>query len=137
MMRQPRRTRAGEVTGAARARRRVRRAPAAHTIVESPKREALPHDAVEAALVVVPERVERVLPRADSALYEQTALRMPHARGVGFGISADMTPELRAACMAAPDEAWLRYLALRFERLFADGSEEEHSLQRACPCGSR
>jgi len=101
---------------------------------------------VEAALAAVPTSVERVLLRADSALYEQKVLRILSARGVGFAVSADMSPELRAACVALPDKAWsvferrsdlvvqlaeveftpddawpkdaapLRYLALRFEQ---------------------
>lgn len=61
---------------------------------------------VEAAVAALPPGVERMLLRGDSALYEHELLRWLEARGIGYGISADMSRELRAAISALPEAAW-------------------------------
>ena len=61
---------------------------------------------VEQALAALPAGVDAIRLRADSALYEQTLLRWLEARGIGYAISADMSPELAAAIRALPASAW-------------------------------
>lgn len=61
---------------------------------------------VQAALAAVPKSVTEVRLRADSALYEEKVLKLLVERNVGFVVSADMSPELRAVAVAAPDKAW-------------------------------
>jgi hypothetical protein len=45
--------------------------------------------------------------RGDSASYYEPLLKYLVAEGIGFTISADMTPELRACCLAVPPEGWV------------------------------
>ena len=45
--------------------------------------------------------------RGDSASYYTPLLKYLVAEGIGFTISADMTQELRACCMAVPQEGWV------------------------------
>ena len=61
---------------------------------------------VRKALQALPEGIERVLLRADSALYEQPLLAELDTEGVGFAISADISRPLRAAIEALPEHAW-------------------------------
>ena len=61
---------------------------------------------VERAVAMLPPGVERTLVRADSAAYEQDLLRWLDVKGIGYGISADMSRELAAAIQTLPDEAW-------------------------------
>ncbi len=61
---------------------------------------------VEQALAALPAGVEQVRLRGDSALYEQALLRWLEAQGIGYAISADMSPELAAAIRALPESAW-------------------------------
>ncbi|MGH7857158.1 MAG: hypothetical protein ACREQY_07465, partial [Candidatus Binatia bacterium] len=49
--------------------------------------------------------VERFL-RADSAAYYTPLLKYLVKEKIGFAISADMTKELRACCLAVPSERW-------------------------------
>ena len=64
----------------------------------------------QATLAGLPPGIEQLFVRADSALYDQKAMRwMDRREGcehITFAISADMSPELRAACMATPDSQW-------------------------------
>jgi hypothetical protein len=45
--------------------------------------------------------------RGDSASYYTPLLKYLVAEGIGFTISADMTKELRACCLAVPREGWV------------------------------
>jgi len=65
--------------------------------------------------------------RGDSALYDQTVLkwlvnedRDNGPKGfIGFSISADMSKQLRAACVALPDDAWKLFEERAGETVFA------------------
>lgn len=61
---------------------------------------------VEQALAALPVGIDAIRLRADSALYEQALLRWLEAKGIGYAISADMSPELAAAVRALPESAW-------------------------------
>jgi hypothetical protein len=65
---------------------------------------------VKQALAALPDRVETRYVRGDSALYDQKLLRWLDGEGIGFGISADVSQELRAAMQALPESAWHPYL---------------------------
>lgn len=54
----------------------------------------------------LPEQVERVRLRSDSAAYEHELIGQLVEDGVEFAISADMTEQLRAACQALAEEEW-------------------------------
>lgn len=54
----------------------------------------------------LPEQVERVRLRSDSAGYEHELIGQLVEDGVEFTISADMTEQLRASCQAVADEEW-------------------------------
>lgn len=58
------------------------------------------------ALCHLPPGVKQVLIRADSAAYEHDLMEFAQAQGVGFAISADMSPQLRDAIAALPEAAW-------------------------------
>jgi hypothetical protein len=58
------------------------------------------------ALDALPAGVERVLLRSDSAAYEHELMEFAQANRIGFAISADMTPALRAVVAALPESAW-------------------------------
>lgn len=61
--------------------------------------EALPPEAL-------PEKEWQVCVRSDSAAYEQDTLDHWHERKWRFAVSADMSPQLRAAIEALPEEEW-------------------------------
>lgn len=61
---------------------------------------------VKRAVAALPAGIEKISLRADTALYDHRAIRWLHEQGVSFGISADMSPELRAACEATAEEDW-------------------------------
>jgi hypothetical protein len=65
---------------------------------------------VRAALSALPEGIERRYVRGDSALYEQKLLRELDADGIAFGISADVSRELREAMRALPERDWKPYV---------------------------
>ena len=69
-------------------------------------------EVVRQAVAALPEGVEARYVRGDSALYDQKVLRYLEAEGIGFGISADVTQELREAMRALPEEAWKRFVKL-------------------------
>jgi len=65
---------------------------------------------VRAALSALPEGVKRRYVRGDSALYERKLLRDLDDDGIGFGISADVSQELREAMRSLPDKDWKPYV---------------------------
>jgi hypothetical protein len=67
-------------------------------------------EVVRRTLRALPEGVTVRRVRGDSALYEQKVLRMLDREGIEFGISADVTEQLRQAMLAIPQEQWKRFL---------------------------
>jgi len=63
---------------------------------------------IKRAVRALPNAVERVFLRSDSALYSPKALVWMDRRGITFGITADMTVALRAAITALPASDWSR-----------------------------
>lgn len=63
---------------------------------------------VDTAAATLPMRAEgwAIAVRSDSAAYEHDILDHWAARGWRFAVSADMSPQLRAAVAALPEEAW-------------------------------
>lgn len=61
---------------------------------------------VQKAVGALPEGVEQVLVRGDSALYEHDLMDWLDEQTIGFAISADMSPQLRTAIQALPEAAW-------------------------------
>lgn len=61
---------------------------------------------VKKAVGAVPAGVEKISFRADSALYDSRAIKWLHGQGIRFGISADLSPELRVACDETSEENW-------------------------------
>ena len=61
---------------------------------------------VDEAYDSLPAREWRVQVRSDSAAYEQAVLDHWDGRGWRFAVSADMTPQLRAAIIELPPAAW-------------------------------
>jgi hypothetical protein len=59
-----------------------------------------------AAFDALPPGVEERYFRSDTAGYDQKLLRDLDRRGILFGVSADMSPALKAACKALPADAW-------------------------------
>ena len=64
---------------------------------------------VRQALSALPEGVDVRWVRADSALYEKKVMRELDNDGIGFGISADVTVELRKAMLNLPENEWKPY----------------------------
>lgn len=65
-------------------------------------------DLVDIAAGAAPGRADgwSIRVRSDSAAYEQAVLDHWAAGGWTFAVSADMSPQLRAAILALPDAAW-------------------------------
>lgn len=61
---------------------------------------------LERALAALPKGIEEVCLRADSALYEQSVLRLCQDKKIRYAISADLSQELKRAILAIPDERW-------------------------------
>lgn len=61
---------------------------------------------VQKALRALPDGVEQVFLRGDSALYEHDLMDWLDGQGIGFAISADMSIPLRQAVEALPEAAW-------------------------------
>ncbi|MBT9159389.1 MAG: transposase [Dehalococcoidia bacterium] len=61
---------------------------------------------VDEAYEMLPPGSWRVKVRSDSAAYEQGNLDHWHNRGWEFGVSADMSPQLRLEIEALPEDAW-------------------------------
>ena len=66
-----------------------------------------PLSSVKRAMDNLPPWVRERYFRGDSASYYTPLLKYLVAEGIGFTISADMTKELRACCMAVPQEGWV------------------------------
>jgi len=63
---------------------------------------------LERAVASLPPGITQLFVRGDSALYEQAVLawcEQPE-RGIGYAISADMSPQLHAAITRLPETAW-------------------------------
>jgi hypothetical protein len=58
------------------------------------------------AVAALPPGVERILLRSDSAAYEHELMEFAQASGIGFAISAKVSPALHAAITALPDLEW-------------------------------
>jgi hypothetical protein len=65
-----------------------------------------PLSSVKRAFACLPPWVVTRRFRADSAAYYAPLLKHLVAERIGFAISADMTKELRAVCLAVPAEGW-------------------------------
>jgi len=63
---------------------------------------------VDTAAAALPPQAEgwAIRVRSDSAAYEQHVLDHWDGRGWTFAVSADMSPQLRAAVVALPEDAW-------------------------------
>ena len=61
---------------------------------------------VEKAVAALPDSVERLYLRGDSALYEHDLMRWLDGQGIGYAISADMSPQLAACIRALPEDHW-------------------------------
>jgi len=61
---------------------------------------------LERALAQLPAGIEQTYVRGDSALYEGEVLRYCEDHGIGYAISADLSPQLEAVIGSLPDEAW-------------------------------
>jgi len=73
---------------------------------------------IERALAALPEGVEKVFLRADSALYDHGLMVMLDQRKVGFAISVPVSPGLKRRMTGLDEAAW------RFER--EDGDAVRH-----------
>ena len=65
-----------------------------------------PLSSVERAFAALPATVTRRYFRGDSADYYQPLLQYLERERIGFAISADMSPELRAVCTSVADSKW-------------------------------
>lgn len=63
---------------------------------------------IQRSFAALPNGVTERYFRADSAMYEQAVLDWLDAQEIGYGISADMSREFRAACEATPEDRWSR-----------------------------
>ena len=61
---------------------------------------------VQKTVAALPDGVEQVFLRGDSALYEHDLMDWLDGEQIGFAISADMSTQLRQAIEALPEEAW-------------------------------
>jgi hypothetical protein len=66
-----------------------------------------PLSSVRRAMENLPPWVRERYFRSDSAAYYTPLLKYLVAEGIGFTISADMSPELRAQCLAVAPQEWL------------------------------
>jgi hypothetical protein len=66
-----------------------------------------PLSSVQRAMGNLPPWVQERYFRGDSASYYTPLLKYLVAEGIGFTISADMTRELRACCLAVPADGWI------------------------------
>lgn len=61
---------------------------------------------VEKALAALPPGLDRIYLRGDSALYEHDLMNALDAAGIGYAISAPMSPQLAACIAALPEDHW-------------------------------
>lgn len=66
-----------------------------------------PLSSVKRAFAALPARVKNRFFRGDSADYYQPLLQYLEREHIGFAISADMSPELRAVCTAVGESQWV------------------------------
>lgn len=64
---------------------------------------------LEAAVSNLPEGVEEIYVRSDSAAYNHDVLGYCRAHGYKFAISADMTPKFLSEIQKLPDGAWVHW----------------------------
>lgn len=69
---------------------------------------------LEQAVAALPEGIQQIRVRADSALYESAVLRRCEARGIEYVISVDLSQQLRTEITRLPEAAW------QFERAEAE-----------------
>ena len=67
-----------------------------------------PLSSAKRAMDNLPAWVEERYFRGDSASYYTPLLKYLVGEGIGFSISADMTQELRACCLAVPEADWVK-----------------------------
>jgi hypothetical protein len=77
----------------------------------------------------LPLGIEKRRVRGDSALYEQKLLRWMDREGIEFGVSADMSVELREEVRRVPEEEWKAY-----EKVTAEGKRVKTDRQWAEVC---
>jgi len=70
-----------------------------------------PLTSVRRAFAALPDWVEKRYFRGDSADYYEPLLKYLVKEQITFSISADMSPELRALCVAVPTENWVELAA--------------------------
>jgi hypothetical protein len=70
-----------------------------------------PLTSVRRAFAALPAWVEKRYFRGDSADYYEPLLKYLVKERITFSISADMSPELRAVCVAVPTEHWVELVA--------------------------
>jgi hypothetical protein len=68
-----------------------------------------PLSSVKRAFAALPSRVTKRYFRGDSAAYYAPLLKHLVDEKVGFAIGADMTKQLRAACIAVGEDAWRQF----------------------------
>jgi hypothetical protein len=74
-----------------------------------------PLSSAKRAFANLPAWVTQRFFRADSAAYYAPLLKYLAEEGIGFSISADMTKELRACCLAVAGERWSEFEAREHE----------------------
>lgn len=74
-----------------------------------------PLRSVRRAFAALPAWVEKRYFRGDSADYYEPLLKYLVKEQITFSISADMSPELRAGCVAVPPEHWVELAAREHE----------------------
>ncbi|MBF8301190.1 MAG: family transposase [Acidobacteria bacterium] len=93
-----------------------------------------PLSSVRRAMEHLPPWVQERYFRGDSASYYAPLLQYLVAEGIGFSISADMTRELRARCLAVPADGWIELENRSTERVdvaeveFTPGDWPKHAV---------
>jgi Transposase DDE domain group 1 len=63
---------------------------------------------VEKAIAALPGGIAKIYLRGDSALYEHELMGWLDGQGIGYAISADMSPQLAECIAALPNDHWKR-----------------------------
>jgi hypothetical protein len=93
-----------------------------------------PLSSAQRAMDNLPPWVQERYFRGDSASYYTPLLQYLVAEGIGFTISADLTQELRACCLAVPPEGWVELEQRARERVdlaeveFTPGDWPKHAV---------
>ena len=61
---------------------------------------------VEKAIAALPDGIDKICLRGDSALYERELMRWLDEQAIGYAISADMSPQLAERIAALPADHW-------------------------------